>query len=154
MQHFKDYVVSEYKVEGTTSILFKFAHSLSVKLDKKTKKPLNNHTINCTVQFYDKDLNLLHKASIKFINNVLNKNDAKKLINISPKELENRFNAARREIVSEIQKDYIEKRNDIDQKIYALSLYESVNVDVIPDEFKGELIQMNTNTNTKPSFDM
>lgn len=151
MQHFKDYLVSEYKVEGATSILLKFTHSLSVKIDKKTMKPLNTHTINCTVQFYDKDLNLLHKASIKFINNVLNKNDAKKLINISPKELENRFNSARREIVAEIQKDYIEKRNDIDEKIYALSMYECVDVNIIPDEFKGELIQI---AKDKPSFDM
>ena len=58
MESFKDYVVSEFNVDGTTSILFKFSHSLSVKIDKKTKKPLNNHTINVVVQFYDRNLTL------------------------------------------------------------------------------------------------
>ena len=77
MQSFKDYVVSEFKIEGTTSISFKFTHSLSAKIDKKTNKMLNNHTINIAVQFFDKDLNSLYRTSFRFVNNVLNKKQAK-----------------------------------------------------------------------------
>ena len=164
MQSFKDYVVSEFKIEGTTSISFKFTHSLSAKIDKKTNKMLNNHTINIVVQFFDKDLNSLYRTSFRFVNNVLNKKQAKSLVNISPKELENRFNVARREIVSEIQNDYIQRRNEIDDKINSLLLYENVEQShegttfrgseshsIIPSEFKGEVIQF---TETKPKFDM
>ena len=154
MESFKDYIVSEFNVDGTTSILFKFSHSLSVKIDKKTKKSLNNHTINVAVQFYDRNLTLLRRETLKFVNNVLNKKDAERLVNIAPKELENRFNFARRAIVSIIQDEYIEKINDINDKLNALNSYENVekgNNDVISSEFKGELIQIN---NDKQKFDM
>ena len=123
MDSFKNYVISEYRVEGFTSVSFKFTHSLSTKLDKKSGKELNNHAINVTVQFFDKDLNLLRKSSLKFVNNVLGKKQASELVNISPKELENRFNAARREIVGEILKEYMEKKALIDAKMFDLRLY-------------------------------
>lgn len=158
MESFKDYVVSEFNVDGTTSILFKFSHSLSVKIDKKTKNPLNNHTINVVVQFYDRNLTLLRRETLKFVNNVLNKKDAERLVKIAPKELENRFNFARRAIVSIIQDEYIEKINDINDKLNALRLYENVEVNsnnVIPSEFKGELVQINNESNSdKQKFDM
>ena len=158
MESFKDYVVSEFNVDGTTSILFKFSHSLSVKIDKKTKNPLNNHTINVIVQFYDRNLTLLRRETLKFVNNVLNKKDAERLVKIAPKELENRFNFARRAIVSIIQDEYIEKINDINDKLNALRLYENVEVNsnnVIPSEFKGELVQINNESNSdKQKFDM
>ena len=158
MESFKDYIVSEFNVDGTTSILFKFSHSLSVKIDKKTKNPLNNHTINVVVQFYDRNLTLLRRETLKFVNNVLNKKDAERLVKIAPKELENRFNFARRAIVSIIQDEYIEKINDINDKLNALRLYENVEVNsnnVIPSEFKGELVQINNESNSdKQKFDM
>ena len=114
---FKDYVINEYKVENCASTSFKFSHSLKPSIDKKTNKAMNTHTVNVEVKLFDKDLNLLHKDSLRFTNNVLNKKKAESLVNISPIELENRFNAARREIVCEIQKEYLEKRNDIENKI-------------------------------------
>ena len=47
---------------------------------------------------------------------MLNKKDAEKLVHISPKELENRFNLARREVVGENMTEYL-KRNFINFKI-------------------------------------
>ena len=149
MQSFKEYVVDEFKVDGTTSISFKFTHTLAVKLDKKSKRPLNNHVVNVVVQFYDRDLNLLRKETLKFINNVLNKKDSERLVNIAPKELENRFNVARRDIVNDIKQDYLQKLNNINDKIGALDMYEPNVSSIIPTEFKGELIQM-----AKPKFEM
>ena len=156
MNAFKDYVISEFKVDGTTSISFKFSHTLTTKFDKATKKLLNNHTINVVAQFYDKDLNLLRKETLKFINNVLTKKDAERLVNIAPKELENRFNFARRDIVGEIKDDYLSKMRDINDKIEALNMYENVRInETIPSEFKGELVQFkDSNQTTKPKFDM
>lgn len=153
MQSFKDYIIQEFNVDGTTSILFRFTHSLTVKIDRKTKKPLNNHTITTQVQFYDRDLSLLRRETLKFVNNVLSKKDSERLVNIAPKELENRFNFARKEIVQEIQREYIDKINEINEKICALNLYENVNTnEVICSEFKGELVQINDGA--KQKFDM
>lgn len=152
MQSFKDYIISEFNVSGTTSILFKFSHSLTEKKDKKTKHTLNYHTITVQVHFYDKDLNLLLKESLKFVNNLLAKKDEQRLVNIAPKELENRFNFARREIVGEIVHDLHEKVNDISDKLTALELYDSgTNNNIIPSEFKGEVIQI---AEEKQKFDM
>ena len=156
MLAFKDYVVNEYKVENHASTSFKFSHSLKSSIDKKTNKIMNNHTINVDIKLFDKDLNLLKSDSLKFVNNVLNKKKAESLVNISPDELENRFNAARREIVSEIQTEYLKKKRDIENKIDSLMLYENVGVkdhDIISSEYKGELIQMK-NANNKQIFDM
>ena len=153
---FKDYVINEYKVENCASTSFKFSHSLKPSIDKKTNKAMNTHTVNVEVKLFDKDLNLLHKDSLRFVNNVLNKKKAESLVNISPIELENRFNAARREIVCEIQKEYLEKRNDIENKISSLMMYENVGVkdnDIISSAYKGELVQMK-DANNKQVFDM
>ena len=153
---FKDYVINEYKTENCASTSFKFSHSLKPSIDKKTNKAMNTHTVNVEVKLFDKDLNLLHKDSLRFVNNVLNKKKAESLVNISPIELENRFNAARREIVCEIQKEYLEKRNDIENKINSLMMYENVGVkdnDIISSAYKGELVQMK-DANNKQVFDM
>ena len=155
MESFKEYVINEFRVDGFTSVSFSFTHRLTVKIDKPTKKVLNVHTINTTVQFFDKDMNLLRRSTLKFINNVLNKKDAEKLVHISPKELENRFNLARREIVGEILIEYLKRSNEINEKINMLNMYENVNVshdEIVPSEYKGELIQIKTEG--KQKFDM
>jgi hypothetical protein len=156
MLAFKNYAINEYKIENIASVSFKFTHSLTTSLDKKTNELMNKHAINVAIKLFDKDLNLLHNDTLKFVNNVLNKKKADSLVNISPKELENRFNEARREIVAEIQKDYLEKRHDIDEKINSLMTYENITVkdhDIIKSAYKGELIQ-NANGENKQKFDM
>ena len=156
MQAFKDYAVSEYRIENVASISFKFNQSLKVTIDKKSGKALNNHTVNVAIKFFDRDLNLLHSDTLKFVNNVLDKKKADSLVNISPKELENRFNSARRDIVAEIHKEYQTKRREIDDKITSLMMYENVainNHDVIPSAYKGELVQISSE-GVKQTFDM
>ena len=122
MDSFKEYIISEFRVDGTTSISFKFTHTLTTRVDRRSKKMLNNHTINIVVQFFDCELNLLRKESLKFVNNVLTKKDAERLVNIAPKELENRFNVARREIAAVIMHDYIEKMDTINEKMGVVSV--------------------------------
>ena len=156
MLAFKDYLMNEYKIENHASTSFKFSHSMKTTIDKKTNKVMNTHTVNVDVKLFDKDLILLKSDSLKFVNNVLNKKKAESLVNISPDELENRFNAARRAIVSEIQSEYMKKKRDIENKIDSLMLYENVGVkdhDVISSAYKGELVQMK-DANNKQVFDM
>ena len=155
MQAFRDYVIQEYisSIHDCTSIQFKYAHSLKTKIDKQSKRALYNHTITVTIQFFDKDLNLLHKAILHFVNNVLTTRERKALVNIAPDELNNRFNAARREIVQIIDNEYRSKLEDISYKIDCLHAYEDVSnqsSSIIPSEFRGELVQIAP----KQTFDM
>ena len=152
-ENFKDYLLNEFKIDGVTSVLIKPTHSLNVKIDKQSKKMLNNHTISVSINLYDKDLHLLKKDIIKFVNNELIKKDADRLVNISPKELTNRFNFAKKDITKMIYNDLVEKMNAINDKINALNLYEDLKDknDAIPSEFKGELIQL---SKEKQKFDM
>ena len=157
MEAFRDYVKAEYNnVQGYVSTQFTFTHTSTVKIDKASQRPVVQHTISVRVQFYDKDMNLLHKAAIKFVNNKLPKKAKESLVNISPDELENRFMAARREIVEEIFMDYDTKRRLIDIKIEALQQYlPDASLNVIPEEFNGERIQIADDANhVKQQFDM
>ena len=156
MESFKEYVISEYRVENYTSVSFKFTHTATLTVDKKTEAHMYKHTINVAIKFYDKDMALLDTHTLKFVNNELNKKQAGSLVNIAPKELENRFNAARRDIVREIQNEYLAKRRDIEDKIDTLRWYENVNVadrSVIPSEFKGVKVQAKDSVDKKV-FDM
>ena len=61
MLAFKNYAINEYKIENIASVSFKFTHSLTTSLDKKTNELMNKHAINVAIKLFDKDLNLLHK---------------------------------------------------------------------------------------------
>ena len=143
MRAFKDYLNDEYQVQGSTSKRYVFTHSLTTKLDKKSNQLLNKHTITVNIQFYDEDMNLLKKASVKFVNNDLQPKVKKSLVNIAPDELINRFNAAKSEIVNEILNDYWVKQQLINEKINQLRVYHDVDAPdtIIPQEFQGELVQ-------------
>jgi len=145
MEQFKDYLVSEYKVDGAVATELKFSHNMTVKIDKTSNIPLNVHTITVALKFYDKDLKLLKSASVKFVNNELTKCCAKKLVNISPDELTNKFMQVRPLIIDSIMSEYKQKLLDIEDKLRSLFTYKGVaDEDItIDDTFKGELIQVN-----------
>ena len=149
MESFKSYLIEEYKCKanGFVAVEFKFTHHNNVKVDKKTKVLLHNDIIKVSLTFVDKSMNKLFNTTISFENNVLPKSISKKLVNIAPKELENRFNAAKKEIISSIMNELCEKLSDINSKINALRKYYGDN-GIIPTEFKGESINIHENTNT------
>ena len=80
----------------------------------------------------------------------LNKSQAKKLINISYKELENKFMKAKQEICNNILNELIEKQKELKQKIEDINEYKGIQ-GIIPDEFKSESINI---IETKPKYDM
>ena len=147
MENFKNYLISEYKekAKGFVAVDTKFSHSNCLKIDKKTKKTLKKDIIKVSIKFFNKDLKLLYTANLQFENNILPKSKAETLINISPKELENKFAFAKKEICEEIYKELKEKQDEIQLKIENLAQYIGKE-GIIPSEFKGETIKVVENT--------
>ena len=159
MNTFQEYLISEYKVNDYAAVEFKYSHSFNIKNDKKTDVNIKQHNIHVNIKFYDKNLKLLLSSNIKFVNNELAKVSEKKLINISPAELNNRFMIARTEIVNKILDELILKRGEIDDKIILINSYLGKSNDniAISDIFKGELMQISENTSkldSKKIYDM
>ena len=158
MNQFKDYLIQEYKekAKGFVAVEIKFSHSFNIKNDSKNGIIRKNNIIKTSLKFVDKDLNPLFTTSVVFENNLIPKRLHKGFVNISPKELENRFNLAKNEICRQILNDYVEKKNDLDEKISNLKSYNNVSVGVIPSEFKGENISIikQHEIQKKNNFDM
>ena len=159
MQQFIDYLITEYKDKATgyAAIDTKFTHSSTIKIDKKSNVPLKNDIIKVSITFYDKSMNKLYSSAISFENNLLPKTQAKKLVNIAPKELENKFATAKNEICNVILHELIDKRNDLNEKIDDITKYKGGN-SIIPTEFKGESVTVTESSVTpvkpKQKFDM
>ena len=141
MDVFKQYLIDEYKdsVKGYAAVEFKFTHSSNIKIDKKSSVPLKIDVIKVHIKFVDKNLHVMKTSIITFENNALTKCNAKKLINIAPKELENKFNVAKREICNVLMNELVRKSNEINEKINDLQKYIGVE-GIIPSEFKGEVV--------------
>lgn len=158
MEDFKQYLISEYKrtVGEYSAIDWRFTHNLTTKVDKKTNITLNNHSISINIKFYDKEMKLLYSTFIKFVNNELNNQNANKLVNISPAELNNKFMFAKPDIVKVIIDEYNNKQNEIYSKISNLKDYCECESIATSKEFKGELIQIKDTQNKilKKAFDM
>ena len=144
MLSFKEYIINEYKnkAPGYVAVEFKFSHSNNTKIDHKSGRTIRNELIKVFIKFVDKSMNVLFSTIITFENNVLPKRLHKGFINISPKELENKFNFARREICIEIMNEYNEKLSEMNNKINNLKQYSGISGSIIPHEFKGEIIRI------------
>ena len=152
---FEDYLIKEFQLESLSSTDIKYTHALKTNLDKKSKTKLNNHVISISVTCYDKHHNELNRFTFKFVNNELPKTIKQKFVNISPDELTNLFNAAKREIVNKIASELHEKQDEIIEKLSNLLLYEKVkDNDVIKSEMKGELVQVTAESKKSVKFDM
>ena len=154
MEAFKAYLIDEYKdrAKGYVAVEFRFAHGVNVKKDKQSNTPLKIDIIKVSIRFVDKDMNTLFTTNISFENNVIPKNKQKMYINISPKELNNKFGFAKGEIINIIMNDYIDKRDELMTKINNLQTYSGGDNDIIKPQFKGEVVNVvdNDDVNDKP----
>ena len=162
MQAFRDYLISEYKeqAKGFVAVEFKFSHNVNLKADKETKKPIRVDIIKVNMKFVDRNLDVLHTASIQFENNVIPKTKAKQLVNIAPKELEVKFGFAKKEICKVIHDELNEKSNELKLRLNNLESYIGSS-GIIPNEFKGEVIRVEdeqlipgSKMIKEPAFDM
>ena len=146
--NFEQYVISEFKVDNQAAVEIKYTHNVSAK------NTTINYTITMTLKFYDKNVKLLKTCALKFVNNVLAPSYAKKLININPGELNNKFMSAKEDIIKVIHAEYEEKMNEIVEKMNQLKQY-GVKQFGIEDKFRGELIKpVEQEVKNKKKYDM
>ena len=137
MNEFEEYLLKEYHDSNVVCTAFKYSHSAKEKIDKASKVPIINNTINVKIDSYDDKHNLIASHSEKFENGEIKRSKKNKLINIAPAELNNRFGAAKQQIANRIMHEYLLKLEDINQKIESLRSY--VHCDgIIPNEFVNE----------------
>ena len=152
---FEEYLTSNWKVEGCVGIEKKYSHSLKRGVDKKTEREMINHNVVIGLKYFDKDNVLLKSVSVKFVNNELCTPSMKKLVNIAPAELTNRFMTAKREIIERIMEEYDYKRNEIVEKMKDLMNYSDDDSVGCNSEFKGERIEVGGKVKkSKAVFDM
>lgn len=155
MLSFKEYLTQEYreKAKGFAAVEIKFNHTYNIKTDSKSSRPRRNDLIKVSLKFVDKDLNALYSASIVFENNMIPKRLHKSFVNISPKELENRFAVAKNEIRDIIANEYLSKINEFNNKLTNLNKYLGTSRSVvIPQEFNGESINISENNDSKKTY--
>ena len=144
MQPLKQYLIDEYKDKARdyVAVEFKFSHSTKIKSDKSSGVILKIDVVKIVMKFVDRDMNTLHNCSVVFENNVIPKSKEKCFVNISPKELNNRFAFAKPEIIKTIMQEYVEKRDEINVKIEELKTYLGNASDVITPKMKGEVVKV------------
>ena len=152
MDQLKAYLIDEFKekAKGYVAVEFKFTHHVNMRMDKETKTPLKIDVVKVCLRFVDKDLNTLHSSNVQFENNAIQKSKEKQFVNISPKELNNKFCFAKSEIIRAIMNEYINKRNELNEKIDSLKAYGGHDNDVIDSKFKGEVVNV-VEQEVKPS---
>ena len=157
MEALKTYLVDEFKnrAKGYVAVEFKFSHNVNVRIDKKSKIPLKIDVIKVSLRFVDKAMNTLLSSNIVFENNAIPKSKEKQFINISPKELNNKFCFAKHEIIRTIMNEYISKRDELIAKIDSLKSYAGNDNDIIDSKFKGQIVDIvDSDKPMKAKFDM
>ena len=145
---FEQYVISEFKVDNQAAVEIKYTHNISIK------KAVINHMITMNLKFYDKNVKLLKTCTLKFLNNVIAPSYAKKLININPGELNNKFMAAKEDIIKVIHAEYEEKMHELVEKMNQLNQFSKSQFS-IEDKFRGEMVEMKENeVKNKKKYDM
>ena len=148
MDNFEQYVISEFKVDNQAAVEIKYTHNISIK------KAVINHMITMNLKFYDKNVKLLKTCTLKFVNNVIAPSYAKKLININPGELNNKFMSAKEDIIKVIHAEYEEKMHELVEKMNQLNQFSKSQFS-IEDKFRGELIKpVEQEVKNKKKYDM
>ena len=138
MEAFIDYLLKEYQLPSEVVCNnVNFSYSSQNKIDKKSHVPITNHIITVKIDSYDKSHNKLASNSERFINGKIERPKTKKLINISPDELNNKFGTAKSFICAQIQKNNADKVKELNDVINDLKQY-CDNMSVIPNEFINE----------------
>ena len=146
--NFEQYVISEFKVDNQVAVEIKYTHNISIK------KAVINHMITMNLKFYDKNVKLLKTCTLKFLNNVIAPSYAKKLININPGELNNKFMSAKEDIIKVIHAEYEEKMHELVEKMNQLNQFSKSQFS-IEDKFRGELIKpIEQEVKNKKKYDM
>ena len=107
MNSFEEYLLKEYQTANVVCVSFKYSHSAKEKIDKASKVPIINNTINVKVDCYDDKHNLLASHTEKFIDGEIHRTKNNPLINIAPAEINNRFASVKQDIANRIMSEYL-----------------------------------------------
>ena len=160
MQALKQYLIEEFRdrAKGYVACEFKFSHYMKIKPDRASGISLKVDVVKICLRFVDRDMNTLYNGSVVFENNVILKSKEKSFVNISPKELNNKFAFAKAEIIKNIMDEYKDKLTELNKKINELIMYSGNASDVIKPSMKGEVVKISEDDNAdmiaKKSFDM
>ena len=144
MQGLEEYLIDEYKdrARGYVAVDFKYTHSTRIKLDKASGVSLKIDIVKVAMKFVDRGMNVLYHGSVVFENNAIPKGKEKGFVNISAKELNNKFAFAKGEVVRSIMREYIDKRNELEAKIEELEMYLGHDNDIIKPCMKGQVVKV------------
>ena len=164
MNGFKEYLIQEYinDVKGYKAVEFKFSYSLKSKPVKSVNRTIDRtfdiNVIHIRIRFVDESLKTLLIDNITFENNTLTKSTINKLKNISGKELVNKFNIAKPEIVRSIIDEHQQKIKELNKQISNLQTYQRGFNNIIPNQFQCECVNLTESVNNplikKQSFEM
>ena len=160
MQDFESYVKSNWNIPNAASCGITYTHTSRVVIDKTSKVPVKNHSINLCIEWFDKDNNKLQTEKLSFLNDDMTKTYDKKMFTINRTELVNRFRAAKVQIVNRIISEKNDKLTKLQQEIAELQAYKGRTDDVIPQPMKEhiEVVQRShqttASTSPKQAFDM
>ena len=139
MEAFIDYLLKEYQLPADVVCnKTTFTHSTKNKIDKKSNVPITNNIITVKIESFDKHHQKLASITEHFIDGQIDRPKTKKLINISPSELNNKFASAKSQICSVINSTYNERLKDLKESMNELNEYCGSEISVIPDEFINE----------------
>ena len=154
LKAFEEYLKTEWvpALSETAAVEIKYKHSVSIK---KTKEPSNLVCNNMTIslKFVDNDVKVLDRKAVKFVNDRF---QGKKtaFVNISIKELENKYACAKNEIITQLVNDTVAKINELKNDIDLLKEYAGQTGEVIDRQFKGEIIKLAPAKSSKNKEDL
>jgi hypothetical protein len=138
-QEFEKYLISNYPAEHA-AVDVNYSHSTKERFDKLKKILIVDNIVNITLKFLDKDARVIEKHLVKIVNDECSK--PQDIINIAPAELNNKFCAARREIIKYLILQNETKSDEIKKTIQKLDNYigEQNEMEIIPEQFKSKIM--------------
>lgn len=148
MEDFINYLLKEYQLPNEV-VCHKVTcnHSSKSKIDKKSKGsapgtkchvPVTNNIITVKIECFDKDHNLICYQNERFVDGEIYRPKTRKLVNISPQELNNRFGKAKGQICRNIENELMGKVKSLNEDLSSLKQYCGNESSIIPNEFINE----------------
>ena len=139
MEDFINYLLKEYQLPNEV-VCHKVTcnHSSKSKIDKKSNVPVTNNIITVKIECFDKDHNLICYQNERFVDGEIYRPKTRKLVNISPQELNNRFGKAKGQICRNIENELMGKVKSLNEDLSSLKQYCGNESSIIPNEFINE----------------
>ena len=138
MDEFVNYLLNEFNLpKEVVCYKTEFNFSQKNRIDKKSHIPITHNVMGVKIDCFDKEHNKLATINERFVDDQIKRPKNKKLINISPDELNNKFNAAKGYICSRIMNSNAAKMDELKELMKELSTYCPTST-IIPSEFIRE----------------